>query len=298
VDSSARTADLSHQFGSRDSLHARWWRFVRAYPLLLSCSLVLLCFAALAIFAPAVSPYDPNEQSLADSLSAPSALHWLGTDQGGRDILSRTIFGARVSMSVGFGAMVLGGALSTLVGGVSGFVGGWFDSILQRIVDAFLSIPSLIFLMTLLSIVGTSLTTLIVSIGLWSVVASCRTVRSSVVTVAQRPFVESAKAVGAAPARVFFAHVLPNVVAPCIVVSTLIFVYAVLTEAALSFLGFGIAPPAASWGGMLSGDSRALMLVAPWIGLSPGIALSIVVIAVNLLGDDLRDFLDPSLRGR
>jgi peptide/nickel transport system permease protein len=206
------------------------------------------------------------------------------------------LYGARVSLTVGFGAMAAGGLLSTLFGGLSGFLGGWVDAVLQRIVDACLSIPALIMLMTLLSILGTTLWTLIAVLSVWSIVSSARTVRSAVIVVLHRPYVDAARAVGVSPPRLFLRHVMPNIAAPCIVVSTLIFVYAVLTEAALSFLGFGVRPPTATWGGMLSGDSRALMLVAPWIGLAPGVALSVVVIAVNLLGDGLRDVMDPSLR--
>lgn len=278
----------------------RWSRGIgRALrePALSVSALVLLAVTLAAVLAPAIAPFSPNEQHLGDALVGPNSTYWLGTDQSGRDILSRTMFAGRVSLLVAFGSMVVGTGLATLLGGVSGFFGGWFDSIMQRLVDASLSIPALILLMTVLTIIGPSILKMTIVIGGWAMISSSRTVRSAVLAVKERPFVEAARTVGAGDPRIFALHILPNIVAPVIVIASLIFGYAILIEATLSFLGFGVPPPTATWGGMLSGDTRTYLITAPWIAIAPGVALTAVVIAVNLLGDSLRDVLDPRLKG-
>ena len=267
-------------------------------PVLVLCGCILLSIALIAAGAPWLAPYEPNEQHLVESLRSPGSTYLLGTDQGGRDILSRTMYGARVSLAVGFGAMLVGGLCATLLGGVSAYAGGRWDDGIQRVVDAFLSMPALILMMTVVSVLGASILKMIVVIGLWSAISSARTVRGGVIYIKTKPFIEAARASGAGHVRVFLRHILPNVFAPIIVISTLIFGYAILIEASLSFLGYGIAPPTATWGGMLAGDARAYMVSAPWIGIAPGAALTVVVVAINLLGDGLRDALDPRLRMR
>lgn len=270
---------------------------LRRQPVFVLCGAVLTLFASLALAAPLVAPYDPNDQRLSENLLRPSRAHLFGTDQTGRDILSRTIYAGRISLAVGFGVMLLGGALAALLGGLSGYWGGWPDAVLQRLVDAFLSIPTLVLLMTVLSVIGASLLKLILALGVWAMVSSSRTVRGAVLAVKARPFIEAARSAGAGSGRVFLRHVLPNVAAPIIVISSLMFGIAVIIEATLSFLGFGVPPPTPTWGGMLAGDSRSYLISAPWMAIAPGAALTLVVIAVNLFGDGLRDILDPRLRG-
>jgi peptide/nickel transport system permease protein len=272
-------------------------KLVREQPLFVMAGLVLLTFVIFAVGAPVVAPHSPDDQNLANYLVGPSASHLAGTDQLGRDILSRTIYAGRVSLVVGFGVMVVGTVLAAAVGGMSGYLGGWADAVIQRLVDAFLSIPALILLLTVLSVVGTSTFKIIAVVGMWSMISSSRTIRSAVLTVKGRPYVEAARAVGAGHARLLLLHVAPNVTAPIIVIASLMFGYAILIEASLSFLGFGVPPPTPTWGGMLSGDSRTYLVSAPWMALTPGIALTLVVLAINLFGDGLRDLLDPRLRG-
>src|SRR5262249_41611288 len=273
-------------------------RLTRRQPLFVACGAVLVLIAGLALAAPFVTPYGPNDQSLIDGLLGPSRQRPFGTDQLGRDIFSRTLYAGRVSLAVGFGVMLLGGGLAALLGGFSGFRGGWVDGAIQRLVDAFLSIPTLVLLMTVLSVIGTSLTKMILAMAIWAMVSSSRTVRGAVLTVKTRQYGEAARSVGARPGRVFLRHVLPNVAATIIVIATLLFGIAVTIEATLSFLGFGVPPPTPTWGGMLAGDSRSFLTSAPWLAIAPGAALTTTVIAINLFGDGLRDILDPRLRGK
>jgi peptide/nickel transport system permease protein len=273
-------------------------RLARRQPVAVFCFFLLLVMTLVVIAAPLISPYTATEQSLRDSLLSPRSSHLLGTDQLGRDILARVIYGGRVSLTVGFGVMIIGGGLAALLGGFSGFIGGWVDSVIQRIVDAFLCVPGLLLLMTVLSAVDHTVLNITLTIGLFAVVGSSRTIRSTVIAIRARPYIESARAAGVGPLRLFFLHVMPNAAATVIVVSTLWFGSAILVEAGLEFLGYGIAPPTPTWGGMLAGDSRSYLISAPWLALAPGITVTVVLIAVNLLGDGLRDVLDPRLSRR
>lgn len=267
------------------------------YPVSAVCAVILLGLIVVAIAAPWLAPYPHNRQHLSDSLASPSKQYLLGTDHLGRDVLSRTIMGARVSLTVGFGAMAIGTVLATMLGGISGYIAGRIDAVIQRFVDAFMSVPTLILLMTVMSVVGTSLLHMIIVISVSMMISSSRTVRSAVITVKANPYVEAARVLGAGPVRVFFHHVLPNITAPIIVIASLMIGYAILIEASLSFLGFGVPPPHPTWGGMLAGEGRTYMLIAPWMALAPGIVLTVVILSINLVGDGLRDILDPRLRG-
>jgi peptide/nickel transport system permease protein len=281
----------------RTAWPVRFVRLTRAQPVFFVCGLILLLFGLVAVFADQVAPYSPTEQNLRDNLLPPGEAHLLGTDQLGRDVLSRTIHGGRISLAVGFAVMVLGAFLAALLGGISGYVGGWVDSGIQRVVDAVLSIPTLILLMTVLGVIGPTLGKIIVVISVQAMFGSSRTVRSAVLAVKERPYVEAARAVGVHPLRIFFLHVMPNVMAVIIVVGTLLFGFAILIESALSFLGVGVRPPTVTWGGMLAGENRSFLFTAPWMAVAPGLALTTVVLCINLFGDGLRDILDPRLRG-
>jgi len=273
------------------------WTFVRRKPLGAAGGLVLAGMLALALLAERVTPYGYDEADIFSRLKAPSQVHWLGTDNLGRDLLSRVIYGARVSMAVGFGGVALGLLLGTAVGLVSGYFGGRLDLVLQRVVDAFMCFPLLLVALTIMALLGPGLGNVILTLGLVLGVRDSRVIRSAVLSVKAHLYLEAARALGAAHAAMIGRHVLPNILAPIIILGTVNLGAIILTEAALSFLGFGVPPPRPSWGGMLSGAGLVHMLRAPWLALWPGVALSLAVFGANMLGDALRDLLDPRLRG-
>ena len=296
-ESTAAALEFGALSAPRTGRRVRMGRFARRQPVLLLAVFVLFVMAAAAALAPAIAPYSPTEHHLSDGLVSPNSTFLLGTDQYGRDILSRTMYAGRVSLVVGFGVMILGGLLAALLGGLSGYAGGWLDALIQRTVDAFLSVPTLLLLMTVLSVIGASVSKMVIVIAVLFMISSSRITRSAVLVIKAQQYVEAARSTGAGPIRILLRYVLPNAAAPIIVVSSLIFGYAILVEAALGFLGFGVPPPTVTWGGMLAGDSRTFIITAPWIAIAPGVALTVVVLAVNLLGDSLRDILDPRLKG-
>ncbi len=273
------------------------WTFVRRKPLGAAGGLVLAGMLALALLAEGIAPYGYDEADIFSRLKAPSEAHWLGTDNLGRDLLSRVIYGARVSMAVGFGGVVVGLLLGTAVGLVSGYFGGRLDLVLQRVVDAFMCFPLLLVALTIMALLGPGLGNVILTLGLVLGVRDSRVIRSAVLSVKAHLYLEAARALGAAHTAMIGRHVLPNILAPIIILGTVNLGAIILTEAALSFLGFGVPPPRPSWGGMLSGAGLVHMLRAPWLALWPGVALSLAVFGANMLGDALRDLLDPRLRG-
>lgn len=273
------------------------WTFVRRKPLGAAGGLVLAGMLALALLAEGIAPYGYDEADIFSRLKAPSQAHWLGTDNLGRDLLSRVIYGARISMAVGFGGVVVGLLLGTAVGLVSGYFGGRLDLVLQRVVDAFMCFPLLLVALTIMALLGPGLGNVILTLGLVLGVRDSRVIRSAVLSVKAHLYLEAARALGAAHTAMIGRHVLPNILAPIIILGTVNLGAIILTEAALSFLGFGVPPPRPSWGGMLSGAGLVHMLRAPWLALWPGVALSLAVFGANMLGDALRDLLDPRLRG-
>lgn len=273
------------------------WTFVRRKPLGAAGGLVLAGMLALALLAEGIAPYGYDEADIFSRLKAPSEAHWLGTDNLGRDLLSRVIYGARISMAVGFGGVVVGLLLGTAVGLVSGYFGGRLDLVLQRVVDAFMCFPLLLVALTIMALLGPGLGNVILTLGLVLGVRDSRVIRSAVLSVKAHLYLEAARALGAAHTAMIGRHVLPNILAPIIILGTVNLGAIILTEAALSFLGFGVPPPRPSWGGMLSGAGLVHMLRAPWLALWPGVALSLAVFGANMLGDALRDLLDPRLRG-
>ena len=273
---------------------AQLWRAVRRSPISLAGAALVLVLVMMAAFAPALAPYAPDDQ-IAKRLSRPEGAYPLGTDEFGRDILSRIIYGARISLWVGVvsvGIALAGGATAGLV---SGYVGGRLDLLLMRVMDVMFSIPPIILAITLTGILGPGLNNAMVAIGFVYLPAFARIARAPVLTVAAQEYVEAARAAGAGAGRVIRLHVLPNAAAPIIVQTTLALSTAILAEATLSFLGLGIQPPAASWGTMLS-TGRKYMELAPWVAIFPGAAVMLLVLGFNLLGDGLRDILDPRLK--
>lgn len=290
--SSARVAERKRHFGVASFLK----RLVREKPLGTFGLAITLLLLFTAIFADFLAPYGMNQLHTSDFLSAPSGKFWLGTDNLGRDMLSRVIFGARISVIVGLAGSSIAALGSTILGIVSGYLGGKFDLIVQRLVDAVMSIPGLILLIVVMSLVGTGMSQIIIVLGLrWAVLGS-RIIRSAVISTKENEYIKAAVAIGSPTSKVLLRHILPNVMPPIIIQFSMQVPAIILTEASLSFLGYGIPPPHPSWGGMLGGFGRSYMFLAPWMVIWPGLALSIVVYGVNMFGDAVRDLLDPRLR--
>ena len=231
-----------------------------------------------------------------DRLKPPSIAHWLGTDQMGRDMLSRIIYGARISVIVGFAATTFSIIISTVIGITTGFIGGKYDLFMQRMVDAWMIFPGLVILIVFVSIFNPGMWQIIFILGLQYGIAGSRIIRGSAIAIKENMYVRAADAIGASTFRILLRHILPNIMAPIIILFTRI-AAVILAEATLSFLGLGIPPPAPTWGGMLSGAGRSYMLRAPLLAIWPGLALTVVVYGINMFGDAMRDLLDPRLRG-
>ena len=258
---------------------------------------IVLLFLFVGIFANFLAPYGYNETNMLAVLVAPSGKFILGTDQLGRDLLSRIIYGARISMYVGVGASALDAGLATIIGIVSGYFGGKFDLVIQRFVDAVIVFPNLFFYLSVMALLGPGLVQVIFCLGVLNGIGSSRLIRSAVMATRNNVYIDAIRSIGSSNPRILFRHILPNVLAPIIIIFTISMGGVIIAEASLSFLGMGIPPPTPSWGGMLSGAGRQYMMKAPWLVIWPGLALSLVVYGINMFGDALRDLLDPRLRG-
>lgn len=273
-------------------------RLVKEKPLGSVGGVIVLALFLVGIFANLIAPFGYNEMVLGARLQAPSSTYLLGTDNLGRDLLSRIIYGARISMIVGVSVPLISTVLNTILGVVSGFIGGKVDLFIQRFVDTVMCFPALVLMLTVVAIIGPGLIQIILLLGiLGGIGGGVRVVRSAVVGIKENMYVEASRAIGASNIRIMLQHIFPNVMPVLIIGFSLGMGGAILAEATLSFLGFGIPPPMPSWGGMLSGPARQYMLQAPWMAIWPGLALSIVVYGMNMLGDAIRDLLDPRLRG-
>jgi peptide/nickel transport system permease protein len=276
------------------------WRHLRyhiaRHPLGAVGAAVMAIFVFAAIFAPFLTQYDPVSTNSALSLARPSAEHIFGCDFMGRDIYSRIIYGARISLAVGLGSAALGCAVGVALGLTSGYLGGWVDLIIQRLVDIMQALPVLILALVMAAALGPALDNTIVAISIPLIPYSARVIRSNTLALREMPYVEAARAVGMSELRIALRHVLPNTLAPLIVLATAQLGSAILVESSLSFLGLGIPEPHPSWGRMLSESAAEYVRTAPWLVIFPGVAISLVVFGTNLLGDALRDILDPRLR--
>jgi peptide/nickel transport system permease protein len=270
--------------------------FCRARPLGAIGAIVIVVMLFAALFAPVIAPYDPEGVDFGAMLMAPSASHWLGTDSFGRDVLARLIFGSRTALTVGFAASLLGASLGAIVGVASAYFGGRIDLYLQRIMDIFLSFPLIILALALVAVLGNSIPNLIMAITVPMVPRAALVIRSSALAVREMTFVDAARAAGFGHARIVLRHMLPNVMAPFLIMVTAFVGQAILLESSLSFLGLGVQEPTAAWGLMLSGAAVEFAETAPWMAIFPGVAISLAVFAFNLFGDSLRDALDPRLR--
>ena len=272
-------------------------KFARRQPLGLASAVVLFLLVVVAISADWIAPFDPISNNTGPNLEAPGGANILGTDQFGRDLLSRIIYGARISLYVGLGGTILAGLGATILGATGGYFGGIFDYLTQRVVDVAQAMPSLILLIVMISVVGPSMMNVIIALALLFTLGQSRIIRGATIGLRNSTFVEAAEATGASPARILLRHILPNIFPTVVVlVSTSVGLF-IVAEASLSFLGFGVPPPAPSWGGMMSSDGRTYMLLAPWILIAPTVALGLVVFSANMLGDAIRDAVDPRLRG-
>ncbi len=272
-------------------------RLVKEKPLGTIGGIIVVALLVVGSFANLLAPYGVNENHLFDTLSPPSTQHLLGTDQLGRDLLTRIIYGARISMFVGLATSAISVTISSAIGMLCGFLGGKFDLLVQRLVDAWMCFPALFIILAIMSIVGPGVIQIIIVLGILFGVGNSRVVRSVVIDIKENVYIQAAKVIGCPTLMTIFKHILPNVMSTLLIIFTLNMGAAIITEASISFLGFGIPPPTPSWGGMLSGDGRKYMLSAPWMALWPGLALAIVVWGINMFGDGVRDILDPRLRG-
>jgi len=272
-------------------------RFARRKPLGALGGVIVVALLVMAVFAERLAPYGYDETVRGARMKPPSAAHWLGTDNLSRDMWSRIVFGARVSVTVGVATVALAVSLATAVGLSSGYFGGAYDLVVQRVVDAWLSFPYLVIVLSVMAVLGPGLLNVVLSLAVLIAAVNSRVIRGATISVAQSTFVEAARAVGCGHARIIVWHILPNITATVIILATIGLGTAILAESALSFLGFGVPPPYPAWGAMLSGSGRTYMFRAPWMAIWPGVAISLAVFGFNMLGDALRDLLDPRLRG-
>ncbi len=280
------------------SLARRLWRFARRKPLGAAGAGVLLGLVAVALAAPALAPYPPYARVDAGTFAPPGAQHPLGTDQFGRDILSRIIFGSRNTLRVSLLSVALGAGTGLLIGLTSGYFRGTYDTIVQRVVDILQGFPIIVLALAIIATLGPSITNVVLAIGVSLSPQMARVMRSSALAVRETVYVDAARAIGAGDSRIWLRHVLPNTFAPFIIIATAQLGSAILIEASMSFLGIGVTEPEPAWGLMLSGSAPSYAEKAPWIALFPGVAISLAVFGFNLFGDSLRDTLDPKLRGR
>jgi peptide/nickel transport system permease protein len=297
---SARPFDDPLQAQAEPGRLREWWRmswdFTRQKPLGAAGAAIVVVMMVAALFADFLAPYDPLSTDYAAMLAAPSAEHWLGTDEFGRDLLSRIIFGARTALLVGFSAAFLGATAGLVIGVASAYFGGRVDLLIQRGVDIFISFPIIILALAVVAVLGTGVDRVILAILIPMIPRAARICRSSALTIRELPYVDAARAAGFTDRRIILRHMVPNVVAPYLIVLTAFVGQAILLEASLSFLGLGVQEPTPAWGLMLHGGASQYAESAPWMAIYPGVAISLAVFGFNLFGDSLRDALDPRLR--
>jgi peptide/nickel transport system permease protein len=290
-------AMATEQAASEPRANRIFWRGLLSSPSAITGLILIVLVVAAAIFAPLVAPFDPIKYNPVDRLQGPSFNHLLGTDLYGRDTLSRVIFGARVSLSVSAIAVLISLCIGGGLGVISGFRLGWFDTLVMRLTDVLLAFPAILLAIALLAFLGGGFWNLTLAIAIVYSAPFARVSRAAVLRVREDAFVEASRALGASNPRVLWRHILPNAFAPMLIEVTLRLAYAILSEASLSYLGLGTPPPAPAWGQMIS-DGRRTLELAPWASIGPGLAIMMTVLGFNLLGDGLRDILDPRLRNR
>ena len=282
--------------------HKSWWvklwRLCKRQPLGTAGALVVISMVVMAMFAEYISPYDPEVNAFEHMLEAPNAEFWFGTDQFGRDILTRLIYGARTALFVGFTCAFVGAFGGLVLGVASAYFGGKFDLIMQRVMDVFMAFPLIILALAVVATLGTGVQNVIIAITIPFIPQCARVVRSSALSIREIPYVDAARACGFSDARIILRHMTPNVMAPFLIMLTTFVGQAILLEASLSYLGLGVQEPTPAWGLMLQGGAEEYAESAPWVAIFPGVAISLAVFGFNLFGDALRDVLDPKLRNR
>ena len=278
------------------------WQFIRTQPLGFAGFIVILAYVISAVGARWIAPFDPEAIDFTAMLGAPNSEHILGTDQFGRDVFSRIVYGARTALAVGILSSLFGCSLGALIGAASGYWGGMIDTIIQRFVDVMLSFPIIVLAMVVVAVLGKWPVfgvdmNLVAAISLPIIPKMARIARSSTLSIVQMPFIDAARAAGFGDARIIMRHILPNIIAPYLIMTTAFIAQAILLEASLSFLGLGVTEPTPAWGLMLSGASADFYRTAPWMIVFPGLAITLAVFAFNMFGDSLRDWLDPKMRG-
>ena len=288
-----RTSSNDEGMDTQRPRHRLITAFVR-HRLAVAGLVVMLILLLAAIFAPIVATHDPNTVDLLAAGEGPSRAHWLGTDEVGRDVFSRLVYGARVSLSVGLVAVTIYTTIGVILGSISGYFGGFVDSTIQRLTDTVMCFPTLVIIIAAVSITGPSIWNVMLILGLLSWPGTCRLVRGQFLSIREQEFVEAARAAGASDVRLILRHVLPNATAPVIVSATFGVAAAILTEAGLSFLGLGVQPPTPSWGNMINlAQSATILQQMPWLWAPPGILIAVAVLSINFIGDGLRDAMDP-----
>ena len=291
-------SDDADELWRRHTLRGRTLDFCRRKPLGTIGLVIVVLFAIAGIFAGWIAPFDPEENDFNAMMVAPGLEHLLGTDQFGRDIFSRLVFGARTALIVGFSAALVGGMLGLVLGVASAYFGGWFDLIFQRVLDVLMAFPLIILALAVVSVFGTGVFNVVVAITIPLVPRCGRVVRASALAVREVPYVDAARALGFGHARIVLCHMVPNVVAPFLILLSAFVGQAILAEASLSYLGLGVQEPVAAWGLMLQGSAEDYATTAPWIAIFPGLAIVLTVLGISLFGDALRDAIDPKLRER
>jgi len=272
--------------------------FVRRQPLGTFGLLIVVVMFAAGAFADWIAPFDPEENDFSAMMEAPSLVHWLGTDQLGRDIFSRLVFGARTALIVGFSSAFMGGVVGLVLGVSSAYFGGWFDLLFQRVLDVLMAFPLIILALAVVAVFGTGVFNVIIAITIPLIPRCGRVVRASALAVREVPYVDAARALGFGHARIVLRHMVPNVVAPFLILLSAFVGQAILAEASLSYLGLGVQEPVPAWGLMLQGGAEEYATTAPWIAVFPGLAIMLTVLGISLFGDALRDAIDPKLRDR
>jgi peptide/nickel transport system permease protein len=272
--------------------------FVKRQPLGTFGLLIVVIMFLAGAFAPWISPFDPEENDFTAMMEAPSLVHWLGTDQFGRDIFSRLVFGARTALIVGFSAAFMGGIIGLVLGVSSAYFGGWFDLLFQRVLDVLMAFPLIILALAVVAVFGTGVFNVILAITIPLIPRCGRVVRASALSVREVPYVDAARALGFSHARIVLRHMVPNVIAPFLILLSAFVGQAILAEASLSYLGLGVQEPVPAWGLMLQGGAEEYATTAPWIAVFPGVAIMLTVLGISLFGDALRDAIDPKLRDR
>ncbi len=283
---------------TRDPWYVRFWGLVRRQPLGAAGGLVVLIMLFATIFAEVLSPYDPEMISFENMLVAPNAEFWMGTDAFGRDILTRIIYGARTALFVGFTAAFVGSTLGLILGVASAYFGGFFDLVVQRLVDILMAFPLIVLALAVVATLGAGTVNVVIAITIPFIPQCARVVRSSALAIREIPYVDAARALGFGHSRIILRHMVPNVMAPYLIMVTTFVGHAILLEASLSYLGLGVQEPTAAWGLMLQGGAEEFAESAPWVPIFPGLAITLAVFGFNLFGDALRDLLDPRLRAR